>query len=63
VWFSYSTPVAFRGRAGVYVRQNSWGTTTGKHLNWIDGGCKKSRIDGEEFERLLASEIERVNHA
>jgi hypothetical protein len=54
IWFSYRTPVAFMVIGSPrLVRQNEWGPTTGKHLNWIDGGDKASRIDGTEFERLL----------
>jgi hypothetical protein len=52
VWFSYQTPVAFRvGSGPLIVRQNDWGTTTGKHLNAIDGGDKSSRVTGEEFQK------------
>lgn len=52
VWFSYKTPVAFQldGKLRV-VRRNQWGPTTGKHLNWIDGGNQKERVDSDEFER------------
>jgi hypothetical protein len=52
IWFSYQTPVAFQldGKMRV-VRQNQWGPTTGKHLNWIDGGSRKDRVSSEEFER------------
>lgn len=60
IWFSYRTPVAFRtfGENGrMVVRENDWGPTTGKHLNWIDGGDKGSRISGQEFERLLAEVV------
>lgn len=58
VWFSYKTPVAFKGRDGKrLVRQNDWSTTTGKHLNAIDGGDKKNRVIGEVFERALAAEF------
>ncbi len=55
VWFSYQTPVAFQvdGFARV-VRRNDWGPTTGKHLNAIDGGDHKTRVDGETFERLFS---------
>jgi len=54
VYFSYQTPVAFRTRTQpLLVRQNDWGPTTGKHLNWIDGGCKRGRIHGDEFEHRL----------
>lgn len=58
VWFSYSTPVAFyvEGHTRV-VRQNDWGPTTGKHLNWIDGGDKQSRVCGSEFERLWQEQV------
>ena len=55
VWFSYQTPVAFRvfgPEARFVVRENDWGPTTGKHLKWVDGGNKKDRVSGEEFERL-----------
>ena len=54
VYFSYKTPVAFRTpQTGLVVRENDWGPTTGKHLNWIDGGKKTDRISGEEFVSLL----------
>lgn len=57
-FFSYQTLVAFRSpKLGLVVRQNDWGTTTGKHLNWIDGGsnaAKKARKTGAEFEKLAA---------
>ena len=61
IYFSYDTPVAFRAAAsGLVVRQNDWHTTTGKHLNWIDGGSKEAkaaRIPGAEFEKRLAAEL------
>jgi hypothetical protein len=58
IYFSYDTPVAFRGTnsKGEYfncVIQNYWSTTTGKHLNWIDGGDKNSRLTKEEFKNKL----------
>jgi len=61
VWFSYSTPIAFQDPEGNrVVRQNDWGPTTGKHLNWIDGGDKAARVTGQEFERLYAELVEGV---
>lgn len=60
VWFSYKTPVAFRHLGGPkIVRQNDWSTTTGKHLNAIDGGgaAKKDRVPGVEFERLYTDAV------
>ena len=54
VYFSYETPVAFKAPGhGLVVRENDWGTTTGKHLNWIDSGDHKLRIPGFEFEEQL----------
>lgn len=54
-YFSYETVIAFRSPAtGLRVRVNDWSTTTGKHLNAIDGGDKKTRIQGEQFEKELA---------
>ena len=58
LFFSYTTIMAFRGREGLKVRENEWSNTTGKHLNWIDGGDKKSRLAGAEFEKLLNAELE-----
>jgi hypothetical protein len=54
VWYSYRTPVAF-AREGdrPTVRENTWGPTTGKHLNAIDGGDKSSRVPGDTFEVQL----------
>lgn len=58
VWFSYKTPVAFQldGKPRV-VRCNSWGPTTGKHLNAIDDGDKRSRVSSEDFERLWNEQV------
>lgn len=58
VWFSYRTPVAFQvsGHEAV-VHRNDWSTTTGKHLNWIDGGNKRRRVDGETFQRLWDEQV------
>ena len=57
VWFSYDTPIAFKvyGQPRV-VRENIWSTTTGKHLNAIDGGtktAKANRVSSDEFDREL----------
>jgi hypothetical protein len=54
-WFSYDTLVAFqKGFDPKVVIKNYWKNTTGKHLNAIDGGNKKSRVDFETFDRLYA---------
>lgn len=57
IYFSYKTPVAFRAGGRLFVRENSWGPTTGKHLNAIDGGdkeAKAARIGANEFAARLA---------
>jgi hypothetical protein len=61
VWFSYRTPVAFHidGFSRV-VHRNDWGTTTGKHLNWIDGGDKQSRVAAETFKKLWEEQTSAV---
>lgn len=58
VWFSYETPIAFMHgtRNTLVVRENIWSTTTGKHLNSIDGGGKEAkarRVSSDEFNRAL----------
>lgn len=50
MWFSYKTLVAFAVNGLRVVRVNDWGTTTGKHLNRIDGGVKENRVPSSEFE-------------
>jgi len=58
LWFSYQTVVAFSsGFSGRFVSENVWSVTTGKHLNWIDGGNKAERVNNqvfdEEFNKVL----------
>ena len=54
-WFSYKTLVAFEHHAHPrVVLQNYWRTTTGKHLNAIDGGDKKNRVDQATFDAAFA---------
>ena len=51
---SYQTIVAFKAPGHqLVVKENYWGPTTGKHLNWIDGGDKNSRYDTEGFNKCL----------
>jgi len=50
LWFSYDDLVAFQvDDKPLVIRENDWGTTTGKHLNAI---ChdKSRRISAAEFE-------------
>ena len=53
IYFSYTTPVAFRSpEGGLTCRVNVWGPTTGKHLNAIEPD-KSKRVPSEHFENLL----------
>jgi hypothetical protein len=57
-YFSYDTVVAFRNTRGeLRVIKNYWGTTTGKHLNYI---CPDhdSRLDRGQFEQELNKLLE-----
>lgn len=59
VYFSYRTPVAFyHYKWGLVVHKNIWGPTTGKHLNWIDGGCHDDRVSSEKFRRLWDDQMD-----
>ena len=49
LWYSYQTIIAFTFRGERYVTQNIWGSTTGKHLNMIDGGNRNERLDRNTF--------------
>ena len=48
-YFSYNTLVAFysNGMKEFHIIKNYWGTTTGKHLNWIDD--RKEIRENEEI--------------
>ena len=50
---SYDTIIAFETMR-LRVCENCWSKTTGKHLNWLDGGNKKNRLDRETFQKELA---------
>lgn len=57
-YFSYRTLVAFHAPStGMVARKNDWGATTGKHLNWIDGGAKCDRLDATAFQAKLETAI------
>lgn len=59
VWFSYRTPVAFMAPGwGRVVRENEWGPTTGRHLNYIDDGYKALRVDGQSFQTLIREALD-----
>lgn len=49
-YFSYETLVAVETKDyDRYVCENIWGSTTGRHLNYIDGGAKNKRLSRQDF--------------
>ena len=55
-WYSYSTLVAFEVSGEFHIIRNYWGTTTGKHLNWInnDHAIREDKATfSANLERLL----------
>lgn len=60
LYFSYDTVVGFSDGFDEYFSENCWGTTTGKHLNWL---CpdKKKRLSSAEFETKLQEVLEKYN--
>lgn len=53
IWYSYHTVVAFRtAKHGFVISENIWGTTTGKHLNWINPN-KGDRVPYDQYCDLL----------
>lgn len=58
-YYSYETIVAYcDGKDGLVCSENVWGTTTGKHLNWIQSH-KNRRINNTEFQEMLRRAIAR----
>ena len=52
--FSYETCVAIsKADGGWLVRENIWGPTSGKHLNWLDGGNKHLRVPYVIFQKVI----------
>ncbi len=61
LYFSYQTVIAFNGSEGMVMRENDWGPTTGKHLNWISRTCL--RLPSDEFEAKLREQTDRLDAA
>ena len=51
-YYSYRTLIAFTYDHKLYISENCWGATTGKHLNFIDRD-KSKRFPRWEFEELF----------
>ena len=59
LYYSYETIVAYcDGKDDLVCSENVWGTTTGKHLNWIQPH-KARRTNNVEFREMLRRAIER----
>lgn len=58
LYFSYETLVAFKmPNFQLFSVENCWGTTTGKHLNWI-GVPKECRVGQADFDELAKEHLE-----
>ena len=59
VYYSYNTAVGVETpNNDLFISENVWSTTTGRHLTWIDGGsreAKESRMRYKDFIELLES--------
>ena len=54
VYYSYNTAVGIRyPNNDLYVANNVWSTTTGRHLTWIDGGSKEAKEERIKYNDLL----------
>ena len=61
LYYSYDTIVAYSCAGdGLVVCENVWGTTTGKHLNWIHPDHSR-RLDRNEFEDKLYSALSKLS--
>jgi hypothetical protein len=52
LWYSYTTPVAFRVKDRQAVLDYKDSKVTAKHLNGIDGGIKAARVSQDTFNNL-----------
>jgi hypothetical protein len=60
LYFSYETLIAYDDNVdGRVVCNNIWSGTTGKHLNYVDGGDKSGRLKGDEFDKKVAAMLKR----
>lgn len=54
IYFSYQTIIAIAINGKLYISENVWSVTTGRHLNAINSN-HDIRIPNDEFERILES--------
>lgn len=65
IYVSYNTIVAYRNEKGLQILKNSWGTATGKHLNYLSTD-KKSRLDtltvsGQDMAEIATTSYNSIN--
>lgn len=53
-WYSYRTCIAFKASGKTVIRENEWGPTTGKHLNYVHPN-HDIRVTSNAFEAALES--------
>jgi len=58
IYFSYDTVVAFSEPGNLTCTENTWGPTTGKHLNAIQPDHDK-RLKRDDFEKQLEKCLKR----
>lgn len=51
IYFSYKTVIAIMTNGKLYITENVWGRTTGKHLNSINDD-KSIRLDADKFREI-----------
>ena len=62
LYISYETCIAVRINGKLYVSENIWGPTTGRHITAIPGSPpKKDRMPRPAFEDLLTDLLDKVN--
>lgn len=68
IYFSYSTPIAFKYSYGLHVpdhkmvSKNEWASTSGKHINWAESALfleRKKRVDHDVLMENLHKICER----
>jgi hypothetical protein len=52
-YFSYITLIAFKIKGKLFVHENVWSVSTGKHLDCIDGGDKENRLTAKQFKEVF----------
>lgn len=59
-YFSYDTLIAFYHEGELIMRENIWGSTTGKHMNWLSRN-KDNRVNSEIFTQKLNESLGETN--